>query len=131
MKIKKGDKVKVLVGKDVGKQGKVLRILKDKRKIVVEGVNVYKKHVKGDGRNRESAIVDLVMPVDVSNVMLVCASCGKPARIIYQVKNDKSKVRICKKCGKPIDGSGASETKAAPKVRKSDKTARTKPKSKK
>ncbi len=112
-KIKKGDLVKIMVGKDAGKQGNVARLLPDAGKIIVEGANLYKKHLKGDGRQKESAIVTIAKPLSVSNVMLVCPSCGKPTRVGIEVKDGK-KVRVCKKCGKTI------EKKAA--VAKSEKT---------
>jgi large subunit ribosomal protein L24 len=102
MKIKKGDTVKIMKGKDVGKQGKVLKILSEQGKVVVEGVNVFKKHIKGDGKDKESTIVDIVKPLFSSNVMVVCNSCGKPSRIEIKVEKGK-KIRICKRCGKSID----------------------------
>jgi len=102
MRIKKGDTVKVLYGKDAGKQGKVVAVDIKKSHIVVEGVNIYKKHVKGDGRTRTSEILNITKPMDVSKVMLVCNSCQKSTRV--GIKRDGDTVlRICKKCGKTIE----------------------------
>ena len=98
MKIRKNDTVKILYGKDAGKTGKVLKVLPKKEQIVVEGVNVFKKHLKGDGRQRQSEIVDLIKPMNVSKVMLMCPSCKKTTRV--SLEKDK---RICKKCSKNID----------------------------
>lgn len=102
MRIQRGDTVKVRKGKDVGKQGKVLKVLPVEGKVVVEGVNIYKRHIKGDNRDKESAIVDVVKPVSISNVMVVCNSCGKPSRIGFIIEKGK-KIRICKKCKKSLD----------------------------
>ena len=102
MKIKKGDTVKVLYGKDAGKQGRVVAVDIKKSHIVVEGVNIYKKHVKGDGRKRTSEILNITKPMDVSKVMLVCSSCGKSTRIGIQREGDTVS-RVCKKCQKTIE----------------------------
>lgn len=98
MKIRKNDKVKILVGKDRGKQGKVLLVLKDGNKLVVEGVNVVKRHVKPGKVSKEGGIIKIEKPVSVSNVMLVCERCGKAARLGFSIVGDK-KYRVCKKCG--------------------------------
>ncbi len=103
IKIKQNDTVKVLYGKDAGKEGKVLKVFLNEGKVLVAGVNIYKKSVKGDGKNKKSEIVSIVKPMVVSKVMLVCPSCKKTTRIgIDRDKNNK-KVRICKKCNKNID----------------------------
>lgn len=112
MRIKKGDTVKIMKGKDVGKQGKVLKVLPEEDKIVVEGSNMFKKHIKGDGRERESSIVDIAKPIYIANVMLVCQACGKPTRIGIVEKGGK-KVRICKKCGKSVDATKPSSSKTS------------------
>ena len=100
MKIKKGDTVKILYGKDTGKQGVVSAVKNGK--VIVEGLNMYKKHVKGDGREKKSAIIDIAKPMDVSKVMLVCPNCSKPTRVGIGRENGKVE-RICKKCGKVIE----------------------------
>ena len=100
MKIKKGDTVKILYGKDTGKQGVVSAVKNGK--VIIEGLNMYKKHVKGDGKEKKSAIIDIAKPMDVSKVMLVCPNCNKPTRVGIRRENGKV-VRICKKCGKVIE----------------------------
>jgi large subunit ribosomal protein L24 len=102
MKIKKGDTVKVLVGKDTGRSGRVLTVLSKQDAVVVDGLNVFKKHVKGDSRLKKSAIIDIAKPLHISNVMLICPACSKPSRVV--MKNvDGSFVRICRKCGKSVE----------------------------
>ena len=98
MSIKKGDNVKVLSGKDRGKQGVVLRALPAEGKVVVEGVAVAKKAVKPNQQNQQGGIVPTEMPVDVSNVPLVCPKCGQATRVGHK-KDGKNKLRVCKKCG--------------------------------
>ncbi len=100
MEIKKGDTVKILYGKDTGKQGVVSAVKNGK--VIVEGLNMYKKHVKGDGKEKKSAIIDIAKPMDVSKVMLVCPNCSKPTRVGIRRENCKVE-RICKKCGKVIE----------------------------
>lgn len=117
MKLVKGDTVKVIKGKDAGKEGKILRIIKGEGKAVVEGINIYKKHVKGDNRDKESAIVDVVKPISISNIRLVCTSCGKVTRVGFDVGGDK-KVRICKKCNKPLSTSESKSTDSGVKGKK-------------
>ena len=98
MSIKKGDNVKVLSGKDRGKQGVVLRALPAEGKVVVEGVAVAKKAVKPNQQNQQGGIVPTEMPVDVSNVQLFCPKCGQATRVGHK-KDGKNKLRVCKKCG--------------------------------
>ena len=100
MKIRKGDKVKILLGKDRGKEGKVEFVMVKKEKIFVGGANLYKRHVKKHG-TIEGGIIDIPKPMDISNVALVCPSCNKVTRVGYQVV-EGSKVRICRKCKKEI-----------------------------
>ncbi len=99
MKIRKNDTVKVLYGKDSGKRAKVMKIFPKEKTLVVEGLNVFKKHVKGDGRKTKSGIVDLIKPMEIAKVMLVCPSCDKATRV--SMEDGK---RVCKKCKKEIDG---------------------------
>ncbi len=101
MKIKKGDTVRILTGKDAGKSGKVVSVLVNERRITVEGLNVYKKHVRPKREGEKGQIVDVVRPIDVSNAALVCPSCHKSIRVGYRV-GDKSKIRYCRKCGSAI-----------------------------
>lgn len=100
MKIKKGDKIKVLLGKDRGKEGTVELVLGKDKKVFVGGANLYKRHVR-KMQNREGGIIDLPKPMDISNVVLVCPNCNKPTKVGYQ-KNADTKIRICKKCKKEI-----------------------------
>jgi large subunit ribosomal protein L24 len=101
MKIRKGDTVKMLYGKDSGRQGTVVAVDTKKKRVIVEGLNIYKRHLKGDGRTRVSEIVNISKSVPVSKVMLVCPECDKPTRVGYEIKDGK-KMRVCKKCGKTI-----------------------------
>ncbi len=97
MKIKKNDQVKMLIGKDRGKTGKVLRTLPKMDKVVVEGLNIMKKHKKSDKEGEPGQRVEIPRAVTISNVILVCPQCGKETRIGYKISQGK-KVRICKKC---------------------------------
>ncbi|KAF0243888.1 MAG: large subunit ribosomal protein L24 [bacterium] len=99
-KIKKGDKVKVLLGKDRGKEGTVEFVLAKEGRVFVGGVNLYKRHVK-KVKDTEGAIINIPKSLDVSNVALVCPSCNKVTRVGYKV-NGNTKVRTCRKCGKEI-----------------------------
>lgn len=99
-KIKKGDKVKVLSGKDAGREGTVERMLIKTNKVVVGGINISKRSVK-KMNDMEGGIIDLVKPVNTSNVALVCPNCNKPTRVGFKVEKGE-KVRICKKCNKEI-----------------------------
>jgi len=97
MNIKKGDNVKIMAGKDRGKTGKVLKMLSHESRIMVEGINVYKKHVRPKKEGEKGEIVDITRPLQIANTMLVCPSCNKPTRIGHTIK-DEEKVRTCKKC---------------------------------
>jgi len=108
MKLKQGDNVVILYGKDEGRKGKVLIALAKDNKVIVEGMNVYSRHLKGDGKTRESEIVKIVKPLSTSKVMLVCPSCSKPTRVGYKI-DGKKKNRFCKRCGKNLDSAVASE----------------------
>ena len=98
MKIRKGDRVHVLTGKDRGKEGVVMRAIPKDRKVIVDGVNVAKKHQAPTRTTQQGGIIDKDMPLPVANVALVCPSCGKPTRVGYKVDNAGQKVRICRKC---------------------------------
>ena len=87
----------VLKGKDVGKSGKVERILKKKNKAVVAGINIYKKNSKPSKKNPKGGIIDVTMPVALENLAVVCPHCTKPTRIGYK-QTKEEKLRICKKC---------------------------------
>ena len=98
MRIRKGDRVRVLTGKDRGKEGEVSRALPTKNKVIVDGVNVAKKHQKPTRATMQGGIIDKDMPIPVANVAIVCSSCG-PTRIGYRFDPDGTKIRVCKKCG--------------------------------
>lgn len=102
MKLKVNDTIKVTLGKDRGKTGKIEKVLPKKNMVLVPGVNVYKKHLKAQGENKPGGIIDLVKPMYVSKVALICPKCKKITRVGYEGQG-KKKVRICKKCQKPID----------------------------
>jgi len=97
MKIRKNDNVVMLSGKDRGKTGRVLILLPKEDKVVVEGLNLIKKHVRARKQGQKGQIISKERAVPVSSVALVCKSCGKPTRVGYKVEGE-SKVRICKKC---------------------------------
>lgn len=101
MKYKKGDQVRVVAGKDKGKNGKILKVLIGKDKVLVEGVNQYKRHVKAKTQNQKSEIITLTKPLPVANVAFVCPNCKKTARLGFTMQG-KEKMRICKQCGKII-----------------------------
>ena len=103
IRIKKDDKVKVLTGKDKGKIGKVLKVVKKTNRVVVENINVVKVHQRPTQANPQGGIVDKAMPLDISNLMLMCNSCVKPTRIGIKQLEDGKRVRICKKCDQQID----------------------------
>jgi large subunit ribosomal protein L24 len=98
LKIKKGDRVRVLTGKDRGKEGEVMFAFPDQGKVIVGGVNVAKKHQRATRATMQGGIIDKDMPIPVANVALLCSSCG-PTRVGYRFEPDGTKVRTCKKCG--------------------------------
>ncbi len=103
IRIRKDDKVKVIAGKDKGKIGKVLKVLRKKNRAVVENINVAKIHQKPTNANPQGGIVDTAMPVAISNLMIICNSCMKPVRIGVKQLEDGDKVRFCRECNEQID----------------------------
>jgi len=101
MKLKKGDKVTIVRGRDKGKTGKIEKVLPKVGRVVVEGANIYKKHVKSQ-QGKKGGIIEVVKPLSAFQVMLVCPTCSKSSRIGYQFTGGK-KERICKKCGAILD----------------------------
>lgn len=99
MWIRSNDTVEVIAGDDKGTRGKVLRVIRDSGKLVVEGVNRVWKHVRRSQRNPQGGRLSREMPIDQSNVALVCPSCGKATRVKVGYQADGSKERFCKKCG--------------------------------
>lgn len=103
-RIKKDDKVKVIAGKDRGKIGKVIKIVRKNNRLIVEHVNIVKKHTKASARNDRQGIVEQEAPIHLSNVMLICNKCMSPARIGIRCLEDGNRMRVCKKCSEIIDG---------------------------
>ncbi len=102
MKVRKGDTVKILSGKDRGKRAKILRVLPQERRVIVEGVNLKKKHRRSRREDRKGEIILLPAPMAASAVEIICPACGKPTRVGYTKTDAGTKRRICKKCGKEI-----------------------------
>jgi large subunit ribosomal protein L24 len=98
MKLRKGDRVRVLQGKDRGETGVIMRVLPKTNRVIVEGVNVAKKHQKATRATTQGGIIDKDMPLSASAVAIVCSTDG-PTRIGYRFESDGTKVRICRKCG--------------------------------
>ena len=101
--IKKDDKVKVIAGKDKGKIGKVLKVNRKTNRLLVEKINIVKRHSKPTQQNRQGGIVEKEMPIQWSNVMVMCGKCVTPARMKMQRLEDGNKVRVCVKCGETLD----------------------------
>jgi large subunit ribosomal protein L24 len=108
MKIKKGDTVLIITGKDRGKQGTVSRAMPQDSKVIIEGLNIVKKHVRPQGQTRQGGVIEKAMPIHVSNTMLICTECGEPTRVGLDRRPMGSDqklrpVRVCKKCHKVIE----------------------------
>lgn len=97
MKIKKGDMVKIINGKDSGKTGKVTEVFRIEDRLVVEGINIKKKHLRPKKQGQKGQIISISAPFHASNAMIICSSCGKASRIGIKI-DGKNKIRICKKC---------------------------------
>ena len=102
MKIIRDDKVKVIAGNNKGKIGKVLKVIVDKNKVIVEGVNIIKKHQKPNQMNQQGGIIEKEAPIHVSNVMLVCSNCDKAVRVSKRRTEDGKVERICRSCNKAV-----------------------------
>lgn len=101
--IRKDDQVVVIAGRDRGKRGKVLSVDAGKGKVVVEKVHVIKRHSKPSQKNQQGGILEYEAPVQISNVMVLCGSCGAPTRVGHRLLADGGKLRICKRCGESVD----------------------------
>lgn len=101
-RIKKGDTVMVIAGKEKSKSGKLLEIRKNDSTLLVEGLNIVKRHIRAKG-NESGTIQEKEAPIHVSNVMLLCAKCNKPVRSSIKILEDKKKIRVCTKCGESFD----------------------------
>ena len=113
MNIKKGDTVRVLSGKDKGKEGQVVRSLPSKQRVVVEKVNMVKKAMRPTQQNPQGGIMSVEAPIHVSNVMVICPECKQPTRVSHRVNEAGKKVRVCKKCGKDLQGLAGNEAASA------------------
>ena len=102
IKLKKGDRVRVLTGKDRGKEGVIMRVLPQANKVIVDGVNVAKKHQKARSATSQGGIIDKDMPIPVPNVALLSPSDGKPTKVGYKVLDDGTKIRVCRRTGAEI-----------------------------
>jgi large subunit ribosomal protein L24 len=102
-KLRKGDKVRVMLGKDNGKEGTIEKLMAKEGMVFVTGVNIYKRHVRKElTQNGEGGMIDIIKPINISNASLVCPSCKKVTRVGFETLKDGSKVRICRKCKKQI-----------------------------
>ena len=103
MKIRKDDSVIIIAGKDSGKKGKVRRVLPREDRVIVEGLNMVKRHSRAGRGARQAGIIELEAPIQVSNVMLLCGKCGRPTRVGVRFLADGKRVRICTSCREVID----------------------------
>lgn len=101
LSIKKNDTIKVITGKDKGKSGKVLKVMIPAQRAVVEGINLFKKHVKPKREGEKGQVITVPRSIHISNIQLICPSCGKPTRVGHIIEG-KSKSRVCKKCNSRI-----------------------------
>ncbi|MDP3004045.1 MAG: 50S ribosomal protein L24 [Candidatus Azambacteria bacterium] len=99
MRIKKGDNIIVISGKDRGKRGKIIKVLPDNEKVIVENINLKKKHQRPKTGGKKGEKIEVPRPIPSSTVALICKNCGKPTRIGRRVSPNGKKIRICKKCG--------------------------------
>jgi large subunit ribosomal protein L24 len=101
--VRRGDTVGVIAGKERGKRGKVLRVLRESGRVVIEHVNMIKRHQRPTPKLRQGGIIEREGPLAVSNVLLVCGRCNRPVRVGIKILNDGRKVRVCKRCGESVD----------------------------
>ncbi|MCK5243681.1 MAG: 50S ribosomal protein L24 [Deltaproteobacteria bacterium] len=102
-RIKKNDKVKIIAGKEKGKIGKVLKVIRKSRRLIVENANMVKRHTRAGGSSRQGGIIEKESPLDFSNVMLICDKCMQNIRIKMKELEDGKKVRVCRKCGEILN----------------------------
>ena len=103
IQIKKDDKVKIIAGKDKGKVGKVLKVIRKKNRLLIENINIVKRHTKPSAQNRQGGILESEAPIHWSNVMLMCNKCIEPMRVKKKTLDDGKMVRICSKCSEIQD----------------------------
>jgi len=103
LKIKKDDIVKVIAGREKGKKGKVLRVFPPDNRLMVEKINMIKRHMRPSSQTRQGGIVEREAPFNISNVMIICSKCDEAVRVSHRRLDDGKKVRVCKKCGEVLD----------------------------
>lgn len=103
MRVKKDDTVLVIAGKDKGKTGKVRQALPKQDRVIVDGMNIVKRHTRPRPNVRQAGIIEREMPIHISNIVLVCSKCDHPARVGYKRLDDGSRVRVCRRCGEVLD----------------------------
>ena len=103
MHVKKGDMVQVISGKDKGKKGKIILTIPTKNRVIVEKINIIKKHQKPTDANPQGGIIEKEAPIHASNVMIFCQSCNRPVRVRKKTLDNGKKVRVCSKCGEILD----------------------------
>ena len=103
MKIRKNDTILVIAGKDKGKKGKVRYAYPKEERLLVDGINFIKRHTRATKQIRQAGIIEREAPIRVSNVMLMCSRCNRPARVGFQILDDGRKVRVCRSCSEVID----------------------------
>ncbi len=101
--LKKGDEIKILSGKDGGRHGKILKVMPEKNQVILEGLNLAKKHSKPSKANPQGGVIDKALPLNASKVMIVCPGCNKPTRIRRERAVDGTLVRICRLCSRTLD----------------------------
>ena len=101
--VKKGDVVQIIAGKDLGKRGRVLSVDRNRGRVVVEGANMVKKHMRPTQTSPQGGIIEKESSIASSNVLLYCSKCRLPVRYGKRFQNDGSKIRVCKKCGETLD----------------------------
>jgi large subunit ribosomal protein L24 len=101
--VRRGDTVGVIAGKERGKRGKVLHVLRDSRRVVVEHLNMIKRHQRPTQKLRQGGIIEREGSFALSNVLLVCGRCDRPVRVGVRILNDGRKARVCKRCGESVD----------------------------
>jgi len=102
-RVKKGDLVQVISGRDKGKTGKVLSVVPDRQQVFVEKLNFIKRHTRPNQKNRQGGIVEKEGPLHISKVMLVCSSCERPVRVGIRKLEDGNRLRVCRECGEAIE----------------------------
>jgi large subunit ribosomal protein L24 len=103
MKFKVNDTVKITAGKDKGRQGKITKVFPQNQRVTVEGINLYKRHVKPQGEGKPGGIIEVERPLPLAKIALICKKCNQPTRIGYRLTKTGTKTRICKKCQAEIN----------------------------